>query len=91
MIFVTKQNSIREEVPYPHRLLHLQRQHCHLHRCQLRHLRAAGNWHETYNHAYPSGNTAQADITMVRKVLFITVQTETAHLVLTCDAKGNLS
>ncbi len=50
-----------------------------------------GNWHETYNHAYPSGNTAQADITMVRKVLFITVQTETAHLVLTCDANGNLS
>ena len=51
----------------------------------------SGNWHETYNHAYPSGNTAQADITMVRKVLFVTVQTETAHLVLTCDANGNLS
>ncbi len=50
-----------------------------------------GNWHETYNHAYPSGNTAQADITMVRKVLFVTVQTETAHLVLSCDANGNLS
>lgn len=50
-----------------------------------------GNWHETYNYAYPSGNTAQADITMVRKVLFVTVQTETAHLVLSCDANGNLS
>lgn len=50
-----------------------------------------GNWHETYNHAYPSGNTAQADVTMVRKVLFITVQTETAHLILTCDGNGNLS
>lgn len=50
-----------------------------------------GNWHETYNHPYPSGNTAQADITMVRKVLFVTVQTETAHLILTCDANGNLS
>ena len=50
-----------------------------------------GNWHETYNHAYPSGNTAQADITMVRKVLFVTVQTEIAHLVLSCDANGNLS
>ncbi len=51
----------------------------------------SGNWSETYNHAYTSGNTAQADITMVRKVLFITVQTETAHLTLTCDANGNLS
>ena len=50
-----------------------------------------GNWSESYNHAYPSGGTAQADITMVRKVLFITVQTETAHLVLSCDANGNLS
>lgn len=50
-----------------------------------------GNWSETYNHAYPSGGTAQADVTMVRKVLFITVQTETAHLTLTCDANGNLS
>ena len=50
-----------------------------------------GNWSETYNHAYPSNNTAQADITMVRKVLFFTVQTETAHLTLTCDANGNLS
>ena len=51
----------------------------------------SGNWSETYNHAYPSGNTAQADITMVRKVLFVTVQTETAHLTLTCDGNGNLS
>ena len=51
----------------------------------------SGNWSETYNHAYPSGSTAQADVTMVRKVLFITVQTETIHMVITCDANGNLS
>ena len=51
----------------------------------------SGNWSETYNHAYPSGNKAQADVTMVRKVLFITVQTETAHLILTCNGNGNLS
>ena len=51
----------------------------------------SGNWSETYNHAYPSGNTAAADITMVRKVLFVVVQTETAHLTLTCDANGHLS
>ncbi len=50
-----------------------------------------GNWSESYNHAYPSGGTAQADVTMIRKVLFITVQTENVHLVLTCDANGNLS
>ena len=38
-----------------------------------------------------SGNTAIATITIVKKVLGITVSTETLTLTLSCDSAGNLS
>ena len=50
-----------------------------------------GNWSETANTPSYAGNAAFASVTMVRKVLFIVVQTENLNLTLTCDANGNLS
>ena len=50
-----------------------------------------GNWSETANTPSYAGNAAFASVTMVRKVLFIVVQTENLNLTLTCDANGNVS
>ena len=51
----------------------------------------SGNWSESANNTYPSGNQAIANVTMVRKILFIVVQTEIANLVITCDKDGNIT
>ena len=47
-------------------------------------------WHEGAVNAYPSGATAYADVTMVRKFLFITVETVHIVITITCDKDGNL-
>lgn len=36
-----------------------------------------------------SGNQAIGDATFIRKLLFVTVETRTAHVVLFCDVNGN--
>ena len=51
----------------------------------------SGNWSESANNSSHSGNAAFASVTMVRKFLFIVVETETVNITLTCDASGNLS
>lgn len=38
-----------------------------------------------------SGNQAIGDGEFIRKLLFVTVETKSCHLVLTCDKNGNLS
>lgn len=50
---------------------------------------AASNWHLDGASTYASGNQAIGDATFIRKLLFITVETRTAHVVLTCDSNGN--
>ena len=49
------------------------------------------SWSEKTNHAYPSGASAMAEVTMVQKFLFITVDTVSVNLVLICDKDGNVS
>ena len=48
-------------------------------------------WSEQSGNAYPSGNTAIADVVMMRKLLFIVVETVPVTVSLTCDKNGNLS
>lgn len=50
-----------------------------------------GNWSEQSCSAYPSGNTATGNVTMIRKVLFIVLETVPVTITLTCDKNGNLS
>lgn len=50
-----------------------------------------GNWSESANNPYYSGNSAFASVTMVRKFLFVVLQTESINITLTCDATGHLS
>lgn len=38
-----------------------------------------------------SGNQCIGDATFIRKLLFITVETKSCHVVLTCDNNGNVS
>lgn len=49
------------------------------------------NWSEQSGTAYPSGNSAIADVVMMRKLLFIVVETVPVTITLTCDKNGNLS
>ena len=49
------------------------------------------SWSVKSASATKSGNQAIGDATFIRKVLFITVETREAHVVLTCDKNGNLS
>ena len=51
----------------------------------------ASTWSEQSGTAYPSGNTAIADVVMMRKLLFIVVETVPVTIPLTCDKNGNLS
>ena len=51
----------------------------------------AGPWSEQSGTAYPSGNSAIADVVMRRKLLFIVVETVPVTITLTCDKDGNLS
>ena len=48
-------------------------------------------WSEQSGSAYPSGNSAIADVVMVRKLLFIVLETVPVTTTLTCDKNGNLS
>lgn len=48
-------------------------------------------WYIYTNMPSKSGNTAKAEVTMKRKLLGVTVQTEDLNITLTCDANGNLS
>ncbi len=49
------------------------------------------NWHFNGASAYTSGNQAIADAEFYKKILGIKVETRSCHVVLTCDANGNLS
>ena len=49
-----------------------------------------GNWSESNNNTFASGNAAVASVTMVRKFLFITVETQVVNLTITCDKDGNV-
>lgn len=48
-------------------------------------------WHYVTSSAYASGSSAIADGEFCKKALGITIETDTAHVVLTCDKYGNLS
>lgn len=48
-------------------------------------------WSNQSASAYASGSQAIGDATFIRKLLGITVETKSCHVVLTCDAYGNLS
>ena len=50
----------------------------------------SGNWSEISNNTYPSSNVAIANVTVVRKILFIVVETQNPVLTLHCDRYGNL-
>lgn len=50
---------------------------------------AASNWHLDGASTYASGNQAIGDATFIHKLLFITIETRTARVVLTCDSNGN--
>ena len=49
------------------------------------------SWSEKSCSAYPSGNSAIGNVTMVRKLLFIVLETVPVTITLTCDKNGNLS
>jgi len=49
------------------------------------------SWSEQSGTAYPSGNSAIADVVMARRLLFIVVETVPVTITLTCDKNGNLS
>lgn len=49
-----------------------------------------GNWSESSNNTYASGNTAIASVTVVRKFLFIVVETQNAYLTMSCTPNGYL-
>ena len=48
-------------------------------------------WSCSSKSSHAVGNMAVGDVTMVKKLLGITIETRTAHLTLTCDANGNIS
>ncbi len=51
----------------------------------------ASGWELDSASTYASGNKAIGDATFKHKTLFITTDTKSCHVVLTCDANGNLS
>ncbi len=48
-------------------------------------------WENQSASAYPVGNQAVGDAAFIKKLFGITVDTQSCHIVLTCDADGNLS
>lgn len=48
-------------------------------------------WENDSASAYCSGNQAIGDATFIKKLLSITIDSESCHVVLTCDSEGNLS
>ena len=51
----------------------------------------SSSWSEQSGNAYPSGNSAIADVVMIRRLLFIIVDTVPVTITLTCDKNGNLT
>lgn len=51
----------------------------------------ASGWELDSASTYASGNKAIGDATFIHKTLFITTDTKSCHVVLTCDVNGNLS
>ena len=51
----------------------------------------ASGWELDSASTYASGNKAIGDATFKYKTLFITTNTKSCHVVLTCDANGNLA
>jgi hypothetical protein len=51
----------------------------------------SNSWSEQSGNAYPSGNSAIADVVMIRRLLFIIVETVPVTITLTCDKHGNLT
>lgn len=49
------------------------------------------NWHFNGDSTYASGKQAIADAEFYKKMFGIKVETKSCHVVLTCDANGNLS
>ena len=48
-------------------------------------------WSTKSVNAYTSGSSTVAEVTLVRKFLFITVETKNFTITLSCDRNGNLS
>lgn len=48
-------------------------------------------WEKESASVSKSGSQALGDATFIRKLLFITVETKSCHVVLNCDKNGNLS
>lgn len=48
-------------------------------------------WQNESASTYNSGNQAIGDATFIQKYLFVTINTQDCHVVLTCDFNGNLS
>lgn len=48
-------------------------------------------WENESASAYCSGNQAIGDATFIKKLLSITVESKSCHVILTCDSEGNLS
>lgn len=49
------------------------------------------SWHNESASSYHSGNQSIGDATFIKKILFLTVDTQTCHVALTCDSNGNLT
>ena len=49
------------------------------------------SWHNESASSYHSGNQAIGDAIFIRKILLLTVGTQTCHVTLTCDSNGNLT
>ena len=47
-------------------------------------------WSQKTLSTYTSGSSANADVTMVKKILFVTVETVNVLVTLTCDKDGHL-
>lgn len=48
-------------------------------------------WQNKSAYAYRSKNQAVGDATFIKKLLLVTVETKSCHVVLTCDENGKLS
>lgn len=49
------------------------------------------SWHNESASSSHSGNQAIGDAVFIRKILLLTVATQTCHVTLTCDSNGNFS
>lgn len=49
-----------------------------------------GNWIVGSKNTYPNGNAAVANVTMVRKFLFLVLDSQSVSLTIRCDKNGNM-